>query len=302
MKFSVWPDMNYPPSEVLDLARWADANGLFGVWYADHYMPNTGDQSFAPGDSHECWAMLPAIAAVTERVRVGSLVAPTSVHHPAVLANRATTIDHLSNGRMVLGVGAGWQINEHHAYGIELEPPGRRVTRFDEAIQIMRSMLTNDRTTFEGTVYQVIDAPCDPKPVQRPLPILVGTGSPRMLRITAKYADEWNTWGHPELAQSRREKFTAACESVGRDAASMHTSVNAMVVLTDDPAAATAATLEMPGRVISGSATQLADTLGTYGEIGFSEFIVPDWNLGGTHDERIEALDRLRSEVFSQLA
>ena len=82
----------------------------------------------------------------------------------------------------------------------------------------------------------------------------------------------------------------------------MHTSVNAMVVLTDDPAAATAATLEMPGRVISGSATQLADTLGRYGEMGFSEFIVPDWNLGGTHDERIEALDRLRSEVFSQLA
>ncbi len=96
MKFSVWPDMSYPPSEVLALARWADAHDFFGVWYADHYMVNTGDRSFAPGDAHECWAMLPAIAAVTKRVRLGSLVAPTSVHHPAVLANRAATIDHLS--------------------------------------------------------------------------------------------------------------------------------------------------------------------------------------------------------------
>lgn len=287
---------------MLDLARWSDANGLFGIWYADHYMPNTGDRSFAPGDSHECWAMLPAIAAVTERVRVGSLVAPTSVHHPAVLANRATTIDHLSNGRMVLGVGAGWQINEHHAYGIDLEPPGQRVTRFDEAIQIMRSMLANDRTTFNGSVYQVVDAPCDPKPVQRPLPILVGTGSPRMLRITATFADEWNTWGHLELARNRRQKFAEACESAGRDAGGMHTSVNAMVLLTDDAAAAAQAVANTPGRMIAGTASQLVDTLGSYGAMGFDEFIIPDWNLGGTHNERIEALDRLRTDVFSQVS
>ncbi|HUF99454.1 MAG TPA: LLM class flavin-dependent oxidoreductase [Ilumatobacter sp.] len=301
MKFSVWPDMSYEPTEVLDLARWADANGMFGVWYADHYMPNTGDRSFAPGDSHECWAMLPAIAAVTERVRVGSLVAPTSVHHPAVLANRASTIDHISNGRMVLGVGAGWQINEHHAYGIELEAAGPRVTRFEESIQIMRSMLANPRTTFDGSVYHITDAPCDPKPLQSPLPILVGTGSPRMLRITATFADEWNAWGDLTLARQRREKFAAACESVGRDSRAMHTSVNAMVLLTDDADAAAAAADEMPGRLIAGSAGELVDTIGRYSELGFDEFIVPDWNLGDTHHQRIEALDRLRSEVFNQV-
>jgi alkanesulfonate monooxygenase SsuD/methylene tetrahydromethanopterin reductase-like flavin-dependent oxidoreductase (luciferase family) len=291
MKFSVWPDMNYPPSEVLDLARWADANGLFGVWYADHYMPNTGDRTFEPGDAHECWAMLPAIAAITERVRVGSLVAPTSVHHPAVLANRATTIDHLSNGRMVLGIGAGWQINEHHAYGIDLEPAAQRV----------RSMLSNERTTFDGAVYHLVDAPCDPKPVQLPLPILVGTGSPRMQRITALHADEWNCWGHLELAASRRRTFAAACEQVGRAADTMHTSVNALIVLTDDRSTAAAAIAEMPERTIAGSASQLVDTLGRYGEMGFDEFIVPDWNLGDTHAKRIDALDRVRSEVFTQL-
>ena len=177
MKFSLWPNVSHSPADVLELARWADANGWYGVWYADHYMPNTGDTSFAPGDSHECWAMLPAIAAVTTNVRVGPLVSPTSVHHPAVLANRAATLDHVSNGRFVLGLGAGWQINEHHAYGIELEAPGARVTRFEEAIQIVRSLLAEPRTTFAGSVYTVTDAPADPKPVQSPLPMGLMTRS-----------------------------------------------------------------------------------------------------------------------------
>ncbi len=164
----------------------ADAEGWHCFWYADHYMPNTGGEDVLPGDVHECWAMLPAIAAVTERLRLGSLVAPTSVHHPAVLANRAATIDRISNGRIVLGIGAGWQINEHQAYGIELEEPAVRVSRFEEAIQIMRSLLNEDRTDFHGDFYDITDAPANPKPVQSPLPILVGTGSPRMLRITAR--------------------------------------------------------------------------------------------------------------------
>src|ERR1700734_3882990 len=111
------------------------------------------------------------MAAVTERVRIGTLVSPTSVHHPALLGKRAATTDRLSGGGMVLGLGAGWQINEHHAYGIELEPPGRRVSRFEEAITIVRSLLSEDLTTFHGSCYDLTEAPCDPKPVQPPLPI-----------------------------------------------------------------------------------------------------------------------------------
>lgn len=281
MKFSLWPDMSDTPAEVLDLARIADAEGWYGIWYADHYMPNTGDTTFAPGDVHECWAMLPAIAAVTSRVRVGTLVAPTSVHHPAVLANRAATIDHLSNGRMVLGIGAGWQINEHAAYGIELEPPGARVTRFEEAIQIVRALLAEPRTTFAGSVYTVTDAPCDPKPVQSPLPILVGTGSPRMLRATARWADEWNTWGDPEMATERHGRLVTACEQVDRDPATMWKSVNAMIDLGGAPTP--------PGRpVLAGSAEQVVELLGRYVELGIDEFIVPTWNLGDTHTERVD--------------
>jgi alkanesulfonate monooxygenase SsuD/methylene tetrahydromethanopterin reductase-like flavin-dependent oxidoreductase (luciferase family) len=294
--------MSHAPSEVLDTARWADATGWHGVWYADHYMPNTGSEAFAPGDTHECWAMLPAIAAVTERVRIGSLVAPTSVHHPAVLANRAVTIDHISGGRMVLGLGAGWQINEHRAYGIELEPPKQRVDRFDEAIQIIRSLMNDERTTFDGAVYTVTDAPCDPAPVQSPLPILVGTGSPRMLRITARHADEWNTWGTVAGATDRRTDFVAACESVDRDPASMWTSVQALVMLSDDAAAVDGALASPFGsRMIAGSADHLVDEFGRYGELGFDEFIVPDFNLGQTPEARRDSLERLRTEVLSQL-
>ena len=134
MKFSIWPNVNRAPADLLEEVREAEDNGWYGVWLADHYMPNTGDTTPARGDTYECWALLPALAAVTDRIRIGTLVSPTSVHHPALLAKRAATIGLLSGGRMVLGLGAGWQINEHHAYGIELEPPGKRVSRFQEAI------------------------------------------------------------------------------------------------------------------------------------------------------------------------
>jgi len=150
VKFSIWPRNNRSPIDILAQARAAEQTGWYGVWMADHYMPNTGDATPARGDVCECWAVLPAIAAVTERIRIGTLVSPTSVHHPAVLAKRASSIDQLSGGRLVLGIGAGWQINEHQAYGIELEPPGKRVSRFEEAIQILRSLLSQESTTFHG--------------------------------------------------------------------------------------------------------------------------------------------------------
>ena len=230
MKFSLWPSNTRAPADVLEDVRGAEANGWYGVWLADHYMPNTGDTTPARGDVYECWALLPALAAVTERVRIGTLVSPTSIHHPALLAKRAATIDQLSGGRFVLGLGAGWQLNEHHAYGIELEPPGKRVSRFEEAITIVRSMLADDTTTFSGEFYNFIDAPADPKPVQAPLPLLVGTRGPRMLRITARHANEWNTWHAPDLAD-RIQALAQACEKTGRDPATMWRSVNALIDL-----------------------------------------------------------------------
>jgi probable F420-dependent oxidoreductase len=303
MKFSVWPNPERPTSEILDLARLADDGGWYGMWFADHYMPNTGSEDIQPGDVHECWAVLPAIAAVTENIRVGPLVSPTSVHHPAVLANRAATIDHLSNGRMVLGIGAGWQINEHHAYGIELQEPGPRVTRFDEAIQIIRSLLHEDRTDFSGEYYEITDAPSDPKPVQSPLPILVGTGSPRMLRITARHADEWNTWGGPEMAGGALDKLRTACDQVDRDPATLWKSAQALVFISDNAdLAENIRNSDMGPRSIVGGPDQLVEEFARYAEAGFDEFIVPDFTLGGTADERFANYRLLQDEVAPQLA
>ncbi|MGH3248783.1 MAG: LLM class flavin-dependent oxidoreductase [Trebonia sp.] len=294
MKFSLWPHNSRPPVDLLAEVRTAEDTGWHGVWLADHYMPDTGDATPARGDTYECWALLPALAAVTERIRIGTLVSPTSVHHPALLAKRAATIDRLSGGRMVLGLGAGWQINEHHAYCIELEPPGKRVTRFEESIQIVRSMLSQESTTFHGGCYDVTDAPCDPKPVQSPLPLLVGTRSPRMLRITARHADEWNTWGTPERAAERRAALTETCDQVGRDPATMRTSVNALVYLDGSA--------PPPGRaVLVGSAQHLVDQLGQYAELGFDEFILPDWNLGPDRSERADNIARIKAEVLDHL-
>jgi probable F420-dependent oxidoreductase len=295
VKFSLWPRNDRAPADLLDAARAAEEAGWHGIWLADHYMPDTGDATPARGDVYECWALLPALAAVTRRVRIGTLVSPTSVHHPALLAKRTASIDRLSGGRMVLGLGAGWQVNEHHAYGIELEPPGKRVSRFDEAIQIVRSLLSAESTTFHGACYDITEAPCDPKPVQSPLPLLVGTRSPRMLRITARHADEWNTWGTPDQAAEHRAALLRACDETGRDPATLWTSVNCLISLDGSA--------PPPGRAgIFGSAGQLADQLGRYAELGFDEFIVPDWNLGDDPSERAARVARIKDEVLDQLS
>jgi alkanesulfonate monooxygenase SsuD/methylene tetrahydromethanopterin reductase-like flavin-dependent oxidoreductase (luciferase family) len=292
VKFSLWPFNGRAPADVLAEVREADAGGWYGVWLADHYMPDTGDATPARGDIYEVWGLLPAMAAVSERVRIGTLVSPTSIHHPALLAKRAATIDQLSGGRMVLGLGAGWQINEHHAYGIELEPPGKRVSRFSEAITVIRSLLAEEATTFHGEFYDFIDAPADPKPVQSPLPILVGTKGSRMMRITARHASEWNSWATPDLVD-KVQRLAEACEQTGRDPATMATSVNAFIELD--------ASEPTRSRSIAGSPQQVLDQLGQLAEHGFVEFILPDWNLGSSLAECSDNLARIKTEVLDHL-
>lgn len=289
MKFSLWPHFSRPPAELLAEARAADAAGWHGIWFADHYMENS---TSARGDVYEAWGVLPAIAAVTSRVRVGTLVSPTTFHHPALLAKRAATIDRLSEGRMVLGIGAGWQENEHLAYGVPLPEPRERVDRFEEAIQIVRSLLSSERTTFHGGHFDITDAPADPKPVQSPLPILVGTRGPRMMRIAARFANEWNAWGTPESIAPQRAALAATCERVG--VPMLRTSVNALIDLTGDES--------IPGfRVLRGSVEQVRDQLGGYAELGFDEFILPDWNLGADAAERADRVAHIKSEILDRV-
>lgn len=298
MKFSVWPNSSRPWDEVKSLVTKLEQQGWDGIWYADHYMPNTDDGATVGGDFHECFTVLTALAAVTSKVRLGSLVAPTTVHHPAVLANRAATIDRVSSGRFVLGLGAGWQVNEHRAYGIELFDNKNRVDRFEEAIEIIVRLLSDERVTFAGRHFSIADAPCEPKPVQSPLPLLVGTGGPRMLRLTARWASEWNTWGSPESAGAVLKKLEQACDSVGRDPASMHKTVQALVFLVDDDKKAEELRTLVPAdRAVIGNVGEMQDVVNRYREAGFDEVCVPDFTVGNTAEERSNTLARYFDEV-----
>lgn len=289
MRFSIWPNSERSWVDVREVAHAVEDMGWDGLWYADHYMPNTVDGATAPGDFHECFSILAALAAVTTRMRLGSLVAPTTMNHPAILANRAATIDRISGGRFVLGIGAGWQVNEHTAFGVDLLAPKDRVDRFAEAIEIVASMLTADRTNFAGGHFTITDAPCEPKPVQSPLPILVGTGSPRMLRLTARFAHEWNTWGTPDGAAPVVDRLREACDKEGRDPATIKKSVQALFFVTNDQATTDLLKSKVPAdRSVVGSVGEIAEAFARYRDLGFDEVCVPDFTLGATASERID--------------
>jgi probable F420-dependent oxidoreductase len=301
MQFSIWASMERPWDEVRSLAVAIENQGWDGLWYADHYMPNTEDGTTASGDVHECFSMLAALAAVTSRIRLGSLVTPTTINHPALIANRAATIDRISHGRVVLGMGAGWQVNEHLAYGIDLLEAGPRVDRFAESIEIVSRLLSEDRVTFAGKHFSITDAPCEPKPVQSPLPILVGTGGPRMLRLTARFAQEWNTWGTPETAGEVLQSLLKACEKEGRDPATIRKSVQALVFITPDEASGDVLRTKVPAdRSIVGTTSQLAGEVQKYIDAGFDEICVPDFTLGGTAEQRANAYSTIWNDIAVQ--
>ncbi len=295
MKFSVWPSYDRTWDETLALATWAESAGFDGFWFADHLMPFRPDGTPDPGDALECWTVLTAVGALVPRVRLVSMVSPVTIHHPVLLAKRAITADHVSGGRVVLGLGAGWQQNEHTAYGFDLPAPGPRVSRFDEAIQVVRSLVHESATTFHGEHYHLTDAPCEPKPVG-PLPLLVGTGAPRMSRITARHADEWNTWGDPDMVAQRTAQFDEACAAVDRDPSTVRRSAQALVFIGE------ASDEAMPGRTLSGSDQQLIDQLNRYVELGVDEFAIPDFTLGDTAEARAESFAHLHANVVPHVA
>lgn len=298
MYFSAWANSAHPWNEVRNFVQSVENMGWDGFWYADHYMPNTPDGEPIGGNFHECFSVLSALAATTSKIRLGSLVTPTTVNHPALIANRAATIDQISNGRFVLGMGAGWQVNEHKAFGIELFGAKDRVDRFAEAIEIVASMLSQDRTTFNGAHFTITNAPCEPKPVQSPLPILVGTGGARMLRLTARFAQEWNTWGTPEVAGGVIANLRAACEKESRDFSTVRKSVQPLFFIVNDDASAEKLRAVVPAdRSVVGTTTQLVDAVGQYQDLGFDEICVPDFTMGQTPSERSDNYEKFWNEV-----
>ena len=293
VKLSIWPALRQPWNDVVEVARHADATGWDGFWLADHFM---GDGEAMAVPTLEVTAALPALAGETSRIRLGTLVLGNTYRHPAVVANWAVTVDHLSGGRMVLGLGAGWQENEHHQYGIPLPSPGERLRRLDEACVVVRTLLRDPIARFDGAHYALRDAVCEPKPLG-PLPLLLGVRQDRALRLVARHADEWNMWAVPEMLRERDLVLRRHCDELGRDRSAIRTSVQVMVRLTDDEADA-AAFREQHGRrrSFAGDAGAFADFVAECGEAGADEFIVPDQGLE-TGQRRLEAMDALRAAV-----
>lgn len=296
MRFAFWPGPGNSWADTLELARHAEATGWDGIWYADHFMPNTPE---AAGPTSECWTTLTAIGALVPRIRIGALVAGNTYRHPAVLANMAANIDVISGGRLVLGLGAGWQENEHDKYGIPLFQMKERMDRYEEACAIVTSMLREDRTTFEGKYYQVTDAPCDPKPVQKPLPLLIGGGGEkRTLRIAAKYAQEWNVWGTPDVLKHKMGVLDQRCAEIDRDPKTIQRSAQSLMFLSDDPSVRERN--GQGGRTIAGNVDQVAETMREYRDAGVNEFIVPDFTLGKDMAAKKAVMDRFINEVAPQ--
>lgn len=292
MRLSVWPAHSRPYDEVLAVAQGAEEQGWDGLWFADHFLAHHPRDEKVDGPVLECFSALAALAAATERLRLGSLVAGNLYRHPAVLANVAATIDVISGGRFVLGLGAGWQQNEHDAYGIDLVPPGPRIDRLEEAAEVITSLLRADRTDFAGEHYRLDDAPLDPKPLG-PLPLLIGGGGEqRTLRVAARFADEWNAWCTPEALAHKGEVLARHCAEVGRDPAAVERSTQAFLLMGSDPGLLRQAESAFAGRpTLLGSEGAVADQVAAYRDAGADELIVPDWNLGPP-EQALDALSR----------
>lgn len=305
MDFSVWPSSGRSWPEVLETAVAADRDGWHGVWFADHFMPNVEGTAAADDPVLEVWSVLAGLAAATERVRLGSLVTSVTYRHPAVLAKIASTTDRISAGpttagRVVLGIGAGWQINEHEAYGLTLGDVPTRSDRLEEAAVILRSLLNEHRTTVAGEFFTVTDAPNEPKSMQSPLPLLVaGKGEHRTLRTAARHADEWNGWCRPDEMAAKRAVLERHCEAAGRNPAAIRCSTQAFVCFTDGGPAPDEFLTATTGRpTLVGSTQQIVDQVAAHAEAGADELILPEW-LWDDRAERADQLARFRSEVLT---
>jgi probable F420-dependent oxidoreductase len=208
-----------PYAEIRAIAQQAETDGFDSIWLADHLLYRT------PGAPTrgiwECWTMLAALAEATQRVEIGTLVLCNSFRNPAILAKMATTADEVSGGRLILGVGAGWNEPEYEAFGL---PFDHRVDRFEEALQILKPLLQEGHVDFAGQYYQARNCDDVPRgPRQAGPPLLVGSEGPRMLKLTAQYADLWNTgyMGAPSTMAAPLAKIEAACRAIGRDPATL---------------------------------------------------------------------------------
>ena len=276
LRFGLKLSQNATIDQLRGLWRLADEAGFDSCWVMDHFA-TLGAQDDGP--IFETWTMLAAMAQVTTRTRLGCAVVGNTYRHPAVLAKMAVTVDHLSGGRLEFGIGAGWAENEHAMLGLEFGTRNDRADRLEESVQIIRSLWTRPRTTFEGKHYRLQDAVAEPKPVQQPYPPIWigGSGPKRTLRIAARFADVWNAaGGSPEEVAASSKILDQHCADVGRDPNQIRRSVQF--------------------RVGVGELDQVRATVDGYVKVGVTDFllIVHDANPVALGEQLAAQLPRLR--------
>jgi len=283
VRFGICTDQNLPFETLVERWQYFEQLGFDSAWDCDHFnQPSRPD-----GPYFEGWTLLAALAARTERIRVGVLVSSNTFRHPALIAQMAVTLDHVSNGRLELGFGAGWFVAEHERVGIEFLPAGERVAQFREAVEVVDSLLRNETTTFEGRYYTLDGAYVRPAPVQKPRPPLtLGAHRPRMLRICAEYADSWNSFGTVEEIRERNAILDEHCAAIGRDPGEITRSFygwasNMTEQGLPDPWQSTAA---------------FEDVIGRYAEVGINEFVMDQ-----PPPEQFGVLEQVAGDVLPKL-
>ena len=309
MRFAIFSSMgNTTWSDVEALWRHAEQTGWDAACVTDHFMPNTPDRV---GDMLESWTTLTALAALTKRMRVGTIVSGNTYRHPAVLAKMAANVDIISGGRLICGMGAGWQENEHQAYGLPFYTVGERLQRLDEACQVLNMLWTQERSTFKGKYYQLDDAPLMPKPVQKPRPeLMIGGGGEKVtLRIVARWADHWNVWGGPDILAQKGKILDGYCAAIGRDPKTILRSAVMVPVLSEDRAKIDKIQQIFMQRMsrdeasakdtmLAGSVAQIQDKLGRLREAGVGLLFIPTMFLG---KDQLKPLDDLIEKVAPAL-
>ena len=309
MRFGVFTSMGAQTwPEVLEHWRHLDRQGWDVGCVTDHFMPNTPTRE---GPVMEAWSTLSALALAVPRMRIGTIVLGNTYRHPAVVAKMAAQVDIISNGRLLLGMGAGWQENEHDAYGLPFYTLRERLERLDEACEVMRLLWSQERSSFDGRYYRLCDAPLDPKPIQQPHPeLMIGGGGERVtLRIAAKHADHWNVWGGPEVLARKGAILEQHCAEVGRDPGAIRRSANMALLFTERASEAEALCDGIAKRMgrhidvardtcLAGTPEQVIERIHALRDAGVDTLFIP--TLFRPIDALSDDLDRFMEEVAGE--
>lgn len=294
-------------AEMRDAALLAEQCGWDVLTTWDHFAPLMGDET---GPNLEGWQVLAAFGAITTKPKIGMLVTGNTYRHPAVLANMAATLDNITGGRAVLGIGAAWKEHEHRMYGIDFDTPAIRLAKLRESTRIIRGLLDTGKVTYEGTYYRLRDATLGTRPIQKRLPILVGGGGEQVtLKITARYADWWHGFGTPDVIKHKLAVLKKHCADVGRDVNEIAPTTGGSILVRDDLNAvdkrmrevAARNRVEAPNRPVNlGTPEDIAKRLLEYHKVGVKGFL---FGMSPPFDR--ETIERTMTEVkprFLELA